>query len=137
MGLSGHFLGTIFDGDLRRWVMIVASVTTRVSIEEFHRRKGIVGNATDLLLKNYASHPLSQRMVVPSTLCPDDEAMDHLVTPIHFDTLVFLSAVLWHIHKMRRFFLSKGKKCRFIWEWRCWWLSLSRTILCAVTGMLT
>ena len=80
-----------FDDDLSRWVMIVASVTTRVSIEEYHTREGIVGNATDLLLKNYATHPISQRLVIPSTLCPDNTALDHLVCPIHFDTLVYLS----------------------------------------------
>jgi hypothetical protein len=32
------------------------------------------------------------------------------VTSIHFDTLVFLSPALWHIHKMRRYWVSRGKK---------------------------
>jgi hypothetical protein len=30
--------------------------------------------------------------------------------PIHFDTLVFLSVPLWHIHRMRTYWLSRGQE---------------------------
>jgi hypothetical protein len=98
-----------FDSTLCRWILMVASVTSRGSIEEYHTREGKVGNATDLLMKNYNDHPEWQRRVIPSSLCPATLASDHRVTSIHYDTLVFLSPVLWHIHKMRRYWLARGR----------------------------
>jgi hypothetical protein len=32
------------------------------------------------------------------------------VVPIHFDTLVFLSPLLWHVHRMRRFWASRNQE---------------------------
>jgi hypothetical protein len=51
------FWESYFDDDIRRWVLIVASATSRSSIEAYHVREGKVGKATDILLKAYRSHP--------------------------------------------------------------------------------
>jgi hypothetical protein len=99
-----------YDSTLHRWVLIVLSATTRSSIEEFYTRKGCIGRATDLLIKKYQEHPESQRLVVPASLCPKDIEGDHRVVPIHFDTLVFLSPLLWHVHRMRRFWASRNQE---------------------------
>jgi hypothetical protein len=99
-----------YDSTLHRWVLIVLSATTRTSIEEYYTRKGCIGRATDLLIQKYQEHPESQRVVIPATLCPADIKGDHRVVPIHFDTLVFLSPLLWHVHRMRRFWASRNQE---------------------------
>jgi hypothetical protein len=44
-----------YNSDLNHWILIVASVTSRASIVEYHVREGKVGAATDLLLKDYVN----------------------------------------------------------------------------------
>jgi hypothetical protein len=99
-----------FDENIRRWVLIVVSATTRSSIEEYHARQGCIGNATNILIEKYKTHPDHQRLVIPASLCPNAINGDHRVVPIHFDTLVFLSPLLWHVHKMRRYWYGRGKR---------------------------
>jgi hypothetical protein len=99
-----------YDPDLKRWILIVASVTSQGSIKEYHMREGKVGTATDLLSTAYNAHQECQREVAPSSLCQNSIAGDHRVTSIHFDTLVFLSPLLWHMHKMQRYWASRSTR---------------------------
>jgi hypothetical protein len=125
-----------YDSNLNRWVLIVASATSRSSIEEYHTREGKVGLATNLLLKDYNSHPEWQQVVVPESLCPSTIVSDHRVIPIHYDTLVFLSPVLWHIHKMRQYTGLPGvQRCRCTLLLKCWLVSLRPTILSGFIGL--
>jgi hypothetical protein len=104
------FWEEFFCPDIGRWVLFVVSATTRRSIEEYNDRKGCIGFATDEILRRFNSHPEFQKHVIPKSLCPTNIASDHVNTPIHFDTLVFLSLPLWHIHRMRRYWCSRGEK---------------------------
>ena len=99
-----------FDEELRRWVLFVCSATSRASIEEQYKREGCIGYATNELIRRYESHPISQRTVIPATLFPIGHTGNHRVTPIHFDTLVYLSPVLWHVNKMRRYWKSRSQE---------------------------
>jgi hypothetical protein len=104
------FWEEFFSEELGRWFLFVVSATSRRSIEEHNDRKGCIGFATDELLDRYSKHPDYQKHVIPATLCPKNEPCDHRTMPIHFDTLVFLSVLLWHIQKMRRFWSSRGEQ---------------------------
>jgi hypothetical protein len=53
--------------------------------------------------------------VFPATLCPKNEPDAPRLMPIHFDTLVFLSILLWHIYKMRRCRASRGEEMSMFW----------------------
>jgi hypothetical protein len=108
--LLATFWEEFFCPDIGRWILFVVSATTRRSIEEYNDRKGCIGFATDEILRRYSEHPECQKHVVPNTLCPKSVKGDHRVTPIHFDTLVFLSVPLWHIHRMRKYWVSRGQK---------------------------
>jgi hypothetical protein len=98
-----------FDQDLRRWVLFVCSATSRASIEEQYMREGCIGYATNELIRRYESHPIAQRLVIPATLFPVGHTGDHRITAIHFDTLVYLSPLLWHVNKMRRYWKSRSQ----------------------------
>jgi hypothetical protein len=104
------FWEEFFCADIGRWILFVVSATTRRSIEDHNERKGCIGFATDEILRRYAEHPEWQKHVMPKTLCPRSVKGDHRVMPIHFDTLVFLSVPLWHIHRMRTYWLSRGQE---------------------------
>ena len=104
------FWEEFFCADIGRWILFVVSATTRRSIEDYNDRKKCIGFATDEILRRYASHPDCQRNVVAKTLCPRSTSGDHRVMPIHFDTLVFLSIPLWHIHRMRGYWSTRGQE---------------------------
>jgi hypothetical protein len=104
------FWEEFFCADIRWWILFVVSATTRRSIEDHNKRKGCIGFATDEILRRYSEHPEWQKHVMPKTLCPRSVKGDHRVMPIHFDTLVFLSVPLWHIHRMRTYWLSRGQE---------------------------
>jgi hypothetical protein len=96
------------------------SRTLHCSIEEHYDRKGCIGFAPNELLDWYNKHPESPKNVIPAALCPKNEPSSHrLMLPIHFDILVFLLVLLWHIYRMRWYWAHHGaRKCQFTWHRR-------------------